>query len=158
MTTESEGTWQNVVSQDMLVALNLVRLFAYWNSLPRNGVAPDKKLVHPRDLKFMLGWICIHRVIASGADYEFALLGSEFTARMGVDLTGKSISQVAPSEFIHRTAAIFDEVVRTQAPVQNGPTSLHVEKQDHVVIESLSLPFTRDGHSVTDILVGIDLS
>ncbi len=157
MIRPQDTSWRRVDSAKSLNSPALRQLYNYWQGLPKLGIAPTRQSVNPRDLTFVLGWVSIARVIDSGADYYFSLIGSEFARAINNDITGYKISELHQSAFLERTRAIFDTVIRYRAPVQNGPTPLQIDKRDHKQIESLSLPLTRSGSDVEAILIGIVL-
>jgi hypothetical protein len=130
----------------------LGKLYSYWQSLRCQG-RPSYRELDPLDLKFALGNIMLAEPIAEGADFRYRIGATVATTSLGVELTGRKVSECfAP---VSRTfyLASYREVHERVCTLY----SFHVPPRP-VPLESwerLMLPLFDDAGDVARILTGV---
>ena len=133
----------------------LQRLYDYWRSKCQGDCLPARADIDPVDIPELLpGMILVDVETRSGTRrYRFRLLGTEFVAAVGEDLTGKWLDEIGPSGNTDPVIATYDEAVATKRP-HYWESILHVEGRDHVRYQRLVCPLASDGQTV-DMLVAV---
>jgi hypothetical protein len=148
-----------VHDQSQLASERLRRLYAYWESLKGDRVAPSRSELNPAEIRDQLGWIWLMDVIEGGEDFRFRMGGDRVIQFFGQRLSGMLLSNAmagAPEFF-----ARFRNLVRLAAlngmPASGGPAQTAYQPRSYLEVEALMLPLSDDGTTVAGILGGIEM-
>jgi hypothetical protein len=123
----------------------------YWNAKRGARAMPRRRDIEPLELKPYLRHLFLIERLA-GEDFRYRLIGSEITERYGRNSTGKRIREVyadLPAIAQWFTTMLL-AVTTLKRPVLASGTLRAIGK-DHVLSESLHLPLSDDGDTVTMI-------
>lgn len=136
----------------VLQAAALQRLYRDWMERRGDREFPARSDFDPYTLKYALGNLALIDVLHDPLRFRFRLHPTNMVVRLGVDLTGKFIDEMADQRHVLLAKEHFTEVIETRQPVVRNH---HAIKTDHRVwnCEILNLPLSSDGASV-DMLMG----
>lgn len=119
---------------------------------------PSRRDIDPLHFPWMLGNVSlveVHRGMGETAlRYRFRLVGTRVVQRLGYDLTGKRLEELAEPQYRARLAAAYGELVHRCEPMVehlNMPIDDH-----HHDYEMLRLPFSSDGATVDMLMLAVD--
>ncbi len=95
-----------------------VRLgFEYWRTLRGARPFPERDEIKPRDIAAILSHMVLVKLIDGGADYQFRIVGDHASRGYGVDLTNRTLSEVATllPRASRNWSNIFNQVVASRA-------------------------------------------
>lgn len=125
----------------------LRRFYGDWEFRRAGRRFPARHDFDPFELKYALGTLTLFEVLNDPRDYRYRLCGSITTARYGLDLTGKRVSEIPDPALRQVVRSHLDEVLQREAPV--------VRYYDRVQIggwvvhgEVLALPLSRDDRTI----------
>jgi hypothetical protein len=128
----------------------LRRVYEYWQVQRRGRELPSRSDIDPLDLGFALGNITLIDVLYDPLRFRYRLHGSVIVERVGIDMTGKLVDEVAEPE---RRAFILENyrtVVATRQPLaRHGRRTLDQRQWN---FNSITLPFANEA-GVIDILM-----
>jgi len=135
-----------------LIAPALQRLYQDWDDRRRGREFPARSDFDPRELKYVLGNLALIDVLRDPLRFRFRLHPTNMVARLGVDLTGKFIDELADRHHFLLAREHFTVVVETRLPAVRNR---HGVKTDHQVwnCEILVLPLSETGSNI-DMLMG----
>jgi hypothetical protein len=145
---------------DQLHHPKLVGLLAYWTSKRKGTTLPSRGDIDPLEMGEWLGDLVLIDVLPDG-DFRYRLYGSNFVVKFGKEMTGHSISELAPAQ----QAVIreeYDRARRERAPTARlytadfevGTLVTRHEGAEHATWERLVLPLASDGETVDMLLIG----
>src|SRR5258708_6230838 len=138
-----------------LEAPSLQQLQRDWNRWRGTQEFPARRQFEAFDLKYILGNLSLVDVLHDPRRYRYRIYGSNFSARVGFDMTGKFLDDLPDHE--HRTMARlhFDQAVDERRPV--------VKQHEHWFsdrrlwnCEILVLPLADDGTTINMMMVGVE--
>jgi len=95
-------------------------------------------------------------VIDGGEAFYVRMCGSQIVALVGVDFTGqrlsRDLSELPGIAIQNRIGTMFRTVIDTSSPIIFGPKTSSVEGKEFLTLNSICLPFSDDGKSVTRII------
>jgi len=135
-----------------LRAAALHRLYHDWMDRRGDREFPSRSDFDPYALKYVLGNLALIDVLYDPLRFRFRLHPTNMVFRLGVDLTGKFIDEMADQRHVLLAKEQFTEVVETRRPVVQ---SHHAVETDHRVwnCEILVLPLSSEGSRI-DMLMG----
>ena len=130
----------------------LQRLYQDWDDRRRGREFPARANFDPCDLHYVLGDLALIDVLREPLRFRFRLHPTNMVARLGVDLTGKFIDEIADRRHVLLAKDQFTEAIETRQPVVRHH---HAIKTDHRVwnCEILVLPVSSTGSDI-DMLMG----
>jgi len=142
-----------------LVAEPLVTIYQGWRELAGGRFAPRRREVDPARFKAHLDSVFLVEVVGESVDFRLGLAGDRVMRFLGSEFkVGKLLSEIATSPFQERSVLLFRRCVGTRAPVALGPVRTLHDDRDFLDIETIILPLSDDGVSVTGLLGGVHLT
>lgn len=137
---------------ELAPALRAVR--DYWELKRGTRAMPKRGDIDPIELRPHLPCLSLIEVVEGGKDYHFRLLGTEFARLFGRESTGRTLHEVygdGDPEILRWMVESYDSVVRLRRPVfKRG--AMRAVKKDFMSFESLHMPLSEDGATVTMLL------
>jgi hypothetical protein len=141
-----------------LIATPLAEVYRAWRALAGRRFAPERREISPARFKAVLKSAFLLDVIDGGADFRLALGGERimrfFAGRVA---PGGLLSQVAGSLFYERATGAFRYCITTRAPFAAGPSPGVLDGREHLTLESLVLPLSDDGTTVTGLFGAVHI-
>jgi hypothetical protein len=127
-------------------------IYRYWDSKRNGRLMPRRADLDPLDIPRFLPDICLVDVVPDARRYVYRLIGTNEAAMRGRDPTGLPVGEGYFGTSKESVFLNYDAVTRTRAPRLDRDPSI---TSDHRFIqhESIFLPLSEDGQSVTMILV-----
>lgn len=131
----------------------LSSLQAFWESKRKDGALPGRSDFDVLELWPWLGHLALVEVIDGGADFRYRLHGTTMVEILGMDLTGRRLSEM--TDVIRAVAGPeFRAAVATGRPT--GFTRIRVNRSvDHRQVTTLILPLATDGRTIDMLLYGV---
>jgi hypothetical protein len=125
----------------------------YWQAKRGTRAMPSRADIALRELKGQLGWISLIDVLPGGDDFRYRLIGTRIMQYFKSDTTGKTVSEsFAPvPEAGAMMLALLRSIVKNRFVIRSFG-NLAWMGNDFEDFESLFLPFSDDGESVTMIM------
>lgn len=130
----------------------LQRLFAYWQTLGRDGRIPSRRDIDPVEIPDLLPNIFLLDVVGDAEDFVFRLAGTLVEDAFSMPLRGKSITEIQRLAGTDVPVAHHIEVARGGGP-RYREGKMRVAGREHWKIQRLLLPLASDGRAV-DVLMG----
>lgn len=123
----------------------------YWDRKRCNRPMPRRLDIEPLELKAYLRHLFLIEPLPGG-EFRYRLIGSEITERYGRNSTGKTVREayVDAPEAAEWLTTMLLAVTAGKRPVLASGT-LRAVRKEHVFSDSLHLPLSDDGDSVTMI-------
>lgn len=128
----------------------LQRLYAYWLGKCAGRFAPSRVEIDPVDFPYAVGWAALIDVVDDGASFSVRVWGGKMKAFSRGEYTGQSNLQFLDADIGTKVLAGFRWVVANRKPaatLRDIETSMR-----HYRFESLVLPLSDDGETVTQLL------
>ena len=135
-----------------LDAPELRRLHQDWDAWRRGREFPARVDIDPCALRYVLGNLALIDVLHDPLRFRFRLHPTNMVARLGVDLTGKFIDEIADRRHFSLARDNFEKVIRTRRPVVEIRRGVRTDFQVWNC-EILVLPLSNDGVDI-DMLMG----
>lgn len=129
---------------------------SYWRSLCGSRSYPARAQISPREIAGILRNVVILKVLDSGADYEFRIVGDAHVQSHGHNLQGQRLTALEHDEPRYGAALrrLYDQIVETQTPLAlQGWFAREGSQTDIYYTESVFLPLGQDDRHVDYILV-----
>jgi len=128
-------------------------LLDYWQAKRGDRAMPSRADISIRELKAQLCWICLLDVLPGADDFRYRLIGTRIVQYFRSDTTGKTVSEAfaAVPEAGAMMLGMLRNVARDRQVVRSFG-NLAWMGNDFQDFESLFLPFSDDGTSVTMIM------
>ena len=127
----------------------------YWQGLRAGRKFPLRGDITPRGLGGLLRNALLLRVIDSGRDYEYRIVGDAHVLAHGVSVQGKLWSQVNDAQSAHRqmNKVTYDRVVQSGEPVAlHSWMERDSNRRQLIYREAVYLPLGADEETVDHIL------
>jgi hypothetical protein len=139
-----------------LVESEIVRAgVAYWKRCAAGRKYPDRTELFPQDIRGLLRNVVLLRVIDSGRDYEYRIVGDAHVIAHGFCMQGKNLSQMddhAPG-YGAILKQLYDYPVSRCAPLAlRGWLAMGEEGSEFLYSESVFLPLGPNGEMVDHVL------
>jgi hypothetical protein len=95
----------------------LRRLYAYWDERRGDRAFPARADIDPLDMGFALGNISLVDVLHEPLRFRYRLHGSIIVERIGIDMTGRFVDDIAEPDRRAFVEENFRTVVDTRAPL-----------------------------------------
>jgi hypothetical protein len=128
-------------------------LLLYWRG-KRNGTAlPSRSDIDPAEIRYLLPLLFLADVSDDGKDFRFRLAGSKLNEFVGVELTGRTLSEFRAIPYCREHILGCREALEQAAPVLG---CWRMVLDDHSVItwQSIFLPLAPDGRR-PDMIFGL---
>jgi hypothetical protein len=107
------------LTPDTVAAAPLRAGVAWWRSARANRPYPARQDMHPRQMRGLLPYMSLVRVVDDGADFEHRIVGDVMVRAFSVQIQNRRFSEIAGDapDFIARCYSLFRLAVETAAPV-----------------------------------------
>jgi len=134
----------------------LRQLYQDWSERRRGRAMPSRADFDILDLRYMLSDLNLLDVLYEPLRFRFRVHGSHAVARLGFDLTGKTIDSYPDPDYRRIVREHFTAVVQSKAPKRVVRDPYRV-KDRALRWEGLILPLSADGNTVNMLLVGLSV-
>lgn len=125
----------------------LKQLYRYWDGKRGGRQMPGRSDIDPVDLAYCLGYLCLIEVEPGEPPrFRFRVDGSNCALMSGIEMTGRYVDDIPPSEYRTVMETAYREIYRTKLP--------HFYADDEVwdgrryQTEGLLLPLSSDNKTV----------
>jgi hypothetical protein len=134
----------------------LRRLYQDWSERRRGRLMPSRADFDILDLGYIVGDLNLLDVLYEPLRFRFRVHGSNAVARLGFDLTGKTIDGYPDRDYRKVVREHFGAVVMSKAPKRIVRDPYRI--RDRVLRwEGLILPLAADGNTVDMLPVGLSV-
>jgi len=145
-----------IKTPEELTSTQLKRMHAVWSTLAAGRFAPTRKEIAPARFKEVLPTIFLLDVIDAGEDFRFSLGGDRLVRVLQERFDpGARLSATKGSNFYERCIRLFRLCVATRKGLAVGPAKAALPGREFMEVETLVLPLSDDGETVTGILGAI---
>src|SRR5262245_30820631 len=128
----------------------LIGLYTFWLGLDTFPLLPASRAIVPVDL--LRVWPNVAIVAPEGSRMRYRMLGREAVARLGDDVPGRFVDEIAGGIRLAILEALY-ELCRDARAAVYAQSRLESPGED-VVVHRLMLPLSDDGRAVETILCG----
>ncbi len=130
---------------------NLLRLYDYWAERRHGRSFPSRQDVDPVEFRFALGNVTLIDVLHEPLRFRFRLVGTLMAQRMGFDHTGKTLDEIADTDYRDSLIAAYRQIVEGRRP----STVLYEREINGKPrrFEVLRLPLAADGETINMLLL-----
>jgi len=143
--------WHSIDPALQLEAPMLRDLLQLWRRKCGERKMPARRDFSPLDLRAHLGWIVLVDVETAPFRLRYRLVGTEIVQRVGRDATGRYLDELYHPEVYDTAVSAYRRVVAQKCPLRVHGRMRHAEK-GHIAFESLDLPLSADGETVSMIM------
>jgi hypothetical protein len=133
----------------------IARIYGLWNSaVAASGRhLPKPVTIGPVQLKPVLADVHVYDVRPDAPRFAFRLVGTRVTEHMGQHLTGRPIEEIATPRLRTVVSEILNTVESRRATLHiKAPQAVALPNGSHRPLESLWMPFSEDGETVSRII------
>lgn len=127
-------------------------LFAIWQSLKGERLAPKREDVTLSQTRTLTSALWFIDVVEGGNDYCFRLGGEEIVRFLGGRHSGVKLSELASNPFFEAMKRTLDFCVEHRKPVSLGPMASGYPGKEHWEMEVVALPLSEDGAAITCVM------
>lgn len=131
----------------------LRRLLAYWTERCAGRAMPTRAEIDPLDFTYILGNIVLLGVERDPLRFRVRLQGTEVVQRLGFDLTGRTLDELAMPSFRELITTAVAEVVARGAPLLRQRNMIMDDRL--LRYESLILPLAGSSGDVEHVMIGV---
>lgn len=131
----------------------LRRLLVYWTERCAGRAMPARADIDPLDFAYILGNIVLLGVERDPLRFRVRLQGTEVVQRLGFDLTGRTLDELAMPSFRALIAGAVSEVVASGRPLLRQRNMIMDDRL--LRYESLLLPLAGDSGAVDHVMIGV---
>lgn len=131
---------------------DLKALLTYWNSKRAGREMPTRDDIDPLDLGYVLANILMVDVQHQPLRFRWRLIGTEITAVLGRDRTGRWFDEVYEGATLDGFNAALELSVRTRRPMRFVGDGDFAQR-DYLAYESIQLPLSDDGELVNIVMI-----
>ena len=150
--TGPEGMLVQPATAQILQARGLKAFFAYWTARAAGHFAPRRAHIEPRDMASLLPHLHLYDVIEGGISFRLRVMGTALVAAIGADQTGRILTDTDQDLPARRAMAAMRDVVAGKIGVRTSASRVAATKPSVLAVESLWLPLSEDGVTVSQIL------
>ncbi|HUA54026.1 MAG TPA: PAS domain-containing protein [Candidatus Sulfotelmatobacter sp.] len=134
----------------------LRRLYADWRARLRGRLMPARRDFDILDLKYIVGDLQLLQVERDPLRFRFRVHATNATARIGFDLTGRTVDDYPDPEYRAMVHNLYAGVVEARRPRRVMQASYELPS---VILrwEGVILPLSDDGETVNMLMVGLHL-
>ena len=129
----------------------VLRLLHYWRGLGDAGTIPSEFDIEPTAVPDIWPHCALLDVAASETDPEITFAGHALIDAVGVNLSGKKLSQVPANSLIGKGLSYFGEVLVKKVPITYGG-ELVDRSGATIPYRSIILPLAEDGVTINRLL------
>jgi hypothetical protein len=131
----------------------LLRLYRYWCERKGSRRFPRRADIDPLDFSYILGYVMLIDVSGDPPPFRVRLHGTEMVARVGYELTGKTLYDLPNSDYRDYALARCTGLLASGEPmVVHHNRSFDGKMRRY---EALWLPFSENGATVTMLLCAL---
>lgn len=143
--------WLTVDPDLNIEAPALREILALWQCKCGDRAMPARSDFGPEELRAHMGWIVLVDVEPAPLRFRYRLIGTELTQWVGRDSTGRYLDELYDPEVYDTAISAYRRVVAQKCPLRVHGRMRHAEK-GHIAFESLDLPLSDDGETVSMIM------
>lgn len=129
--------------------------FDYWNVKRGARHMPARRDLDPLDMRAFLPQVMLLDVLDGGRDFFCRVCGSDIRERIGVEMTGRLLSELnGEPEVVKRILEEYREVVRLRRPTSARHDFINRITGRPKVYERLTTPLSDDGR-IVNMLFGV---
>jgi hypothetical protein len=132
----------------------LRRLYAYWDDKRGDREFPGRSDIDPLDMRFALGNISLIDVLYDTLRFRYRLHGSIIAERLGVDMTGRFVDEIAEPDRRAFVEENFRTVVMTRQPLAHSGQRMLDRRPWN--FDSIILPLGLDDGVINMLLVCVE--
>jgi hypothetical protein len=132
----------------------LRRLYAYWDDRRAGREFPGRSDIDPLDMSFALGNISLVDVLHEPLRFRYRLHGSLIAERVGIDMTGRFVDEIAEPDRRGFVEENFRTVVVTRQPLARS--GMRVLDQRHWNFDSIILPLGPADGTINMLLLCVE--
>lgn len=128
----------------------LKRLHAHWMERSCDGRPPAREDFDPLSMKDFLGSVFLVVAEPEIEDFRYTLIGTKITQNVGIDNTGRCVSEVfgAPGLRLYRAVRDRARPIRVSGVVD-------WRRKEHKAYEAVIMPLADDGRTVNRLIGGM---
>lgn len=138
----SDDEWNSFIEK--LPAPEMIEFSQYWKSQCPSGDIPERKDITPEGMKNYLANVSIIDVDPATFEAKYRIIGSNVLEFMGVNIEGKSLSEIATGDDYKFFLDGFKQIVR-EGRVLLNVFDLGYLNKEHKIIHNLALPLKQNG-------------
>ena len=131
----------------------LRQLHRYWDEKRAGRAMPQRPDIDPTEIPTLLQHIALIGVETEPRRLYYRLMGTHITEALGRDYTGKYFDEVFRGLMLDDITRVYDAVIASCAPIRYSGKALY-SKNKYRDYESVHLPLSQDGETVSVIMVG----
>jgi hypothetical protein len=128
-------------------------LYRYWDSKRAGRLMSERRDIEPTEIPSLLPHIALIGVEAAPRRLYYRLIGTHLTEALGRDNTGKYFEEAFQGQVLEDITHVYDAVITSCAPIRYFGQALY-SKNEYREYESVHLPLSQDGKTVSIVLVG----
>jgi len=128
-------------------------LHRYWDSKRAGRAMPQRADIEPTEIPSLLPHIALIGVENDPRRLYYRLIGTHITEALGRDNTGKYFEEAFQGQMLEDITRVYDAVITSCTPIRYTGQALY-SKNEYREYESVHLPLSEDGTTVSIILVG----
>ncbi len=132
---------------------NLRQLHRYWDEKRAGRAMPQRPDIDPTEIPTLLSHIALIGVETDPRRLYYRLIGTHITQALGRDHTGKYFDEAFRGLMLEDITRVYDGVIVSRAPIRYSGKALY-SKNEYRDYESVHLPLSQDGETVSVIMVG----
>ncbi len=140
---------QVIITDASVVPEPLQETFVYWASkCSRASMAAEFNI--PDLLVNVIPWSVLVDVLGDPPEFRYRFWGTERVRLIGYEMTGKTILDIRHAEMRDANLKEYQDVLRAKKPMLCQSINIWPSGRREM-FQSMRLPISRDGHSVTQI-------
>ncbi len=135
----------------------LAEALALWSALkPDGAVGPKREDIALSRLRGLAPSIWMMDVVDGGADFRFRIAGERVIAFMGRRYAGHLLSEFRHIAYFDNMHRYFLAAVQARMPISRTPAASNFPGKEFLQMETLLMPLSEDGQTVSGILGAMD--
>jgi len=147
-----EGVALEPAAAQNLDAAALKAFYAYWSARAAGRIGPKRADIDLRDMAALLPHLHFYDVVDGGRSFYVRVVGTALVATIGTDHSKLSLTDADPDLPAKRAIAIMRIAVAAKVGVRSTSPRVAAVKPSVHAVESLWLPLSEDGVTVSQIL------
>jgi hypothetical protein len=134
-----------------ITSLNVRGLFAYWDRIRGDRLAPNWAEIDPAAIRPCLPYLLVSEILGEPADLRYRLVGTEIVSSYGYDLTGRTLQELAPAPINAMSIILYCRLFEERRPVF-GRYIREVCRNESLHVDTAIFPLSEDGRTINRIL------
>ena len=147
-----DGVLMAPASAEILEAAGLKAFFGYWLARSAGRIGPKRADIDLRDMAGLLPHLHFYDVVDGGRSFYVRVVGTAIVASVGSDHTKLTLTDADQDLPARRAIAIMRAAIAQKAGIRTTSSRIAAMKPSVQAVESLWLPLSEDGTTVSQIL------